>query len=55
MGDGDLPNGMAEWVAQVGGGRITRLERHVARREAWVVDVARPDGSVTEGFLATRA
>ncbi|HEY2304227.1 MAG TPA: phosphotransferase family protein [Acidimicrobiales bacterium] len=51
MGDGDLPDGMAEWVAQVGGGRITRLERHVARREAWVVDVARSDGSVTEGFL----
>ena len=42
---------MAEWVAAVGGGEITRLERHVARREAWVVDVTRPDGSVLEGFL----
>ncbi len=47
----DLPAGMAEWVAEVGGGTITRLERHVARREAWVVDVTRPDGTVLEGFL----
>lgn len=47
----DLPDGMVEWVAEVGGGEITRLQRHVARREAWVVDVTRPDGSVLEGFL----
>ncbi len=47
----DLPEGMVEWVAGVGGGTITRLERHVARREAWVVDVTRPDGTVLEGFL----
>jgi aminoglycoside phosphotransferase (APT) family kinase protein len=47
----DLPAGMFEWIEQVGGGTITRLERHVARREAWVVDVTRPDGSVLEGFL----
>lgn len=47
----DLPEGTVEWIAEVGGGTITRLERHVARREAWVVDVTRPDGSVLEGFL----
>lgn len=47
----DLPDGMIEWVASVGGGTITRLERHVARREAWVVDVTRPDTTVLEGFL----
>ncbi len=47
----DLPDGMVEWVAEVGAGEITMLERHVARREAWVVDVTRPDGSVLEGFL----
>jgi aminoglycoside phosphotransferase (APT) family kinase protein len=47
----DLPEGTVEWIAAVGGGTITRLERHVARREAWVVDVTRPDGSVLEGFL----
>ncbi len=47
----DLPDGMFEWVARTGGGEITQLYRHVARREAWVVDVTRPDGSVCEGFL----
>jgi aminoglycoside phosphotransferase (APT) family kinase protein len=47
----DLPVGLTEWIAETGGGAITRLERHVARREAWVVDVTRPDGSVLEGFL----
>ncbi len=47
----DLPEGMTEWIAEEGGGRITRLERHIARREAWVVDVTRPDGSVAEYFL----
>ncbi|MFO0691047.1 MAG: phosphotransferase family protein [Myxococcota bacterium] len=47
----DLPAGTYEWIEQIGGGTITRLHRHVARREAWVVDVTRPDGSVFEGFL----
>ena len=44
-------DGAIEWLIAVGGGRITRLERHVARREAWVVDIERTDGSVLEGFL----
>ncbi len=47
----DLPDGMTDWIASVGGGRITRLERHIARREAWVADVTRPDGSTGEYFL----
>ncbi|MEX1217740.1 MAG: phosphotransferase family protein [Acidimicrobiales bacterium] len=47
----DLPDGMVEWIAATGGGEITRLQRHVARREAWVVDVSRPDGTVLKGFL----
>ena len=47
----DLPDGMVEWIAEVGVGRVTRVERHIARREAWVVDVARADGSVGEYFL----
>lgn len=47
----DLPAGTYEWIEQIGGGTITRLTRHVARREAWVVDVERRDGSVLEGFL----
>ena len=47
----DLPDGITDWVAKTGKGEITRLERHVARREAWVVDVTAKDGSVLEGFL----
>jgi aminoglycoside phosphotransferase (APT) family kinase protein len=42
---------MVDWIAGLGGGEITRLERHVARREAWVVDVTASDGSTMEGFL----
>jgi aminoglycoside phosphotransferase (APT) family kinase protein len=53
MGEGahDLPEGTTAWLAGVAGGEITRLERHVARREAWVVDVTRTDGSILEGFV----
>jgi aminoglycoside phosphotransferase (APT) family kinase protein len=47
----DLPAGVTDWVASIGGGELTRLERHVARREAWVVDVRGADGTVLEGFL----
>ena len=47
----NLPPGVVEWVAAIGGGEVTSLYRHVARREAWVVDVRRPDGTVVEGFL----
>jgi aminoglycoside phosphotransferase (APT) family kinase protein len=47
----DLPPGVYEWIEQVGRGTISRLTRHVARREAWIVDVTRADGSVLEGFL----
>jgi aminoglycoside phosphotransferase (APT) family kinase protein len=47
----DLPAGTVEWIAEVGGGEVTRLERHVARREAWVVDVTRPDGTVLACFF----
>lgn len=47
----DLPLGLTDWLCQLGNGEISRLERHVARREAWVVDITATDGSVTEGFL----
>ena len=39
------------WLANLGGGNVTRAARHIARREAWVVDVTRPDGSRAEWFL----
>ncbi len=47
----DLPAGSYEWIEQIGGGTISRLVRHVARREAWIVDVKRPDGTTLEAFL----
>jgi aminoglycoside phosphotransferase (APT) family kinase protein len=47
----DLPAGIPEWLAEVVGGKITRLERHTARREAWLVDVTRHEGEIVEGFL----
>ncbi|MEQ9464710.1 MAG: phosphotransferase family protein [Haliea sp.] len=47
----DLPPGLLVWLETLGKGSISRLERHVARREAWVVDIAREDGSVLEAFL----
>jgi aminoglycoside phosphotransferase (APT) family kinase protein len=47
----DLPAGIPEWLAKVGDGQISRLERHTARREAWVVDIRDPEGRVAEGFL----
>jgi aminoglycoside phosphotransferase (APT) family kinase protein len=47
----DLPDGVIEWAAATAGGEVTRLHRHVARREAWVIDIERPDGDVVEGFL----
>lgn len=46
-----LPKDLLDWVAGIGGGAICRLERHVARREAWVVDVERDGQVVLEGFL----
>ena len=47
----DLPEELVEWMAHTGEGKVTKLYRHVARREAWVVDITRSDGSVLEGFL----
>jgi hypothetical protein len=51
MPNHDLPTGIPEWLGEVCKGQITRLERHTARREAWVVDVQDCNGEVTEGFL----
>ena len=51
MTTSDLPAGILDWVSEVAGGPVVRHERHVARREAWVVDAERPDGSLLKGFL----
>lgn len=47
----ELPDGVTGWIEATAGGRIVLLERHVARREAWVVDVLREDGTRGEYFL----
>jgi aminoglycoside phosphotransferase (APT) family kinase protein len=47
----DLPAGIPEWLAHVCGGELTRLERHTARREAWLVDASGSTGESVEGFL----
>jgi aminoglycoside phosphotransferase (APT) family kinase protein len=46
-----LSDKIVDWIAAAGGGEVRRVERAVARREAWLVDVDRPDGSTLEGFL----
>lgn len=47
----DLPAGLIDWMQELAGGPLTRLERHVARREAWVVDLQDAGGRTLEGFL----
>lgn len=47
----NLPEGLIAWLEDLGAGTVTRLERHVARREAWIVDITARDGAVMEGFL----
>jgi aminoglycoside phosphotransferase (APT) family kinase protein len=55
MGDSALllPDDLLAWVADTGGGRVTSATRKPggARKEAWFVDVSRPDGVVRELFL----
>jgi len=48
-----LPDDLVAWVEEVGGGRLTLADRQPggARKEAWYVDLARPDGTVAHCFL----
>ena len=48
-----LPDDLVAWVEEVGGGRLTAADRRPggARKEAWFVDLERPDGSVATCFL----
>jgi hypothetical protein len=43
----NLPAGITQWLGEVCHGQITRLERHTARREAWVVDVQDGNGEIS--------
>ncbi len=48
-----LPDDLVSWVEEVGGGRVTAADRRPggARKEAWYVDLERPDGTVGHLFL----
>lgn len=52
-GRGQLPDDLVEWMEDLGGGRLTNADRKPggARKEAWFVDLQRPDGVVRELFL----
>ena len=42
-----LPDDLVAWIEEVGGGRLARADRRPcgARKEAWYVDLQRPDGT----------
>ena len=48
-----LPDELLAWLEEVGGGRVVLAERMPggARKEAWFIDLAGPDGAVTPYFL----
>jgi aminoglycoside phosphotransferase (APT) family kinase protein len=48
-----LPDDLVDWVEAVAGGRLALADRKPggARKEAWFVDIQRPDGTVAELFL----
>jgi aminoglycoside phosphotransferase (APT) family kinase protein len=53
MSENVLPPRIRSWVESAGGGRLIKADRRPGggRREAWFVDLARPDGSTAELFL----
>ncbi|MGA2474373.1 MAG: phosphotransferase family protein [Acidimicrobiales bacterium] len=48
-----LPDDLVSWVEDVGGGRLALADRKQggARKEAWFVDLERPDGTTVHLFL----
>lgn len=48
-----LPDDLVAWVEDVGGGSLVLADRKPGggRKEAWFIDLARPDGSTVECFL----
>ena len=48
-----LPDDLVAWMEEVGGGRLVLADRRPGggRKEAWFVDLERPDGSVAASFL----
>ena len=48
---GDQAPALRMWIEELAGGRIARTQRQPTVREAWAIDVARPDGTTAELFL----
>jgi aminoglycoside phosphotransferase (APT) family kinase protein len=48
-----LPDDLVSWIEEVGSGRVVLADRMPggARKEAWFIDLAGPDGAVTSCFL----
>lgn len=48
-----LPDDLVSWVEDVGGGRLVLADRKQggARKEAWYVDLERPNGTLVQCFL----
>ena len=48
-----LPDDLVAWIEDLGGGPLVAADRQPggARKEAWFVDLVRPDGSVSASFL----
>jgi aminoglycoside phosphotransferase (APT) family kinase protein len=46
-----LPDDLLAWVSELTGGDVVRADRHVARREAWVIDVERSGAYAASCFL----
>jgi len=51
MQTGALDPRIVRWIPEAVGGRVVRLERALARREAWAVDVERPGAPPLPLFL----
>lgn len=47
----ELPEGTSQWIEQQSGNRVLAMKRHVARREAWVIDTETNKGEQIQYFL----
>jgi len=48
---GPEADALRRWIEETAGGRIAHSSRQPTVREAWAIDVARPDGTTAELFL----
>ena len=46
-----LPPSLLSWISATAGGELVSVARHVARREAWNVEIRNPQGEPTRYFL----